>query len=79
MEVGESVPVTLRKIFGKSVLPALKSSFAEEKEILDERVRAIIQNTEEVCFIGKLYHFSDLLCGGIVWVVAKGLTPRDGA
>ena len=75
MEAGDSVSVTLRKIFGKSVLPALKSSFAKEKEILDGRVRAIIQNTEEVCFIGKLYHFSDLLCGGIVWVVAKGLTP----
>lgn len=57
MEVGDSVSVTLRKIFGKNALPALKPTFTEEKKILDERVRAIIQNTEEVCFIGKLYHF----------------------
>ena len=51
MEVGDSAPATLTKSFKKKVLPALKPTIAKDKETLEERLRTIVQNAEEVSFI----------------------------
>lgn len=48
MEVGESVPSSLRRILTKEVLAAVKPAIAEEIGNLGERVDAIIQNATEV-------------------------------
>ena len=49
VNVGDSVSVTLKKVLDKKVLPALKPTFSDGKENLDESLDFMIQNAVEVC------------------------------
>lgn len=50
MEVGDSVSSTLKKVFNNKMFTALKPAVTEERENLDDRISAIVQNATEVCF-----------------------------
>ena len=49
VNVGDSISVTLKKVLDKKVLPALKPTFSDGKENLDEGLNFMIQNAVEVC------------------------------
>ena len=49
VNVGDSVSVTLKKVLDKKILPALKPTFSDGKENLDESLDFMIQNAVEVC------------------------------
>lgn len=48
VNVGDSVSVTLKKVLDKKILPALKPTFSDGKENLDESLDFMIQNAVEV-------------------------------
>ena len=50
VNVGDSISVALKKVLDKKVLPALKPTFSDGKENLDESVNFMIQNAVEVCW-----------------------------
>ena len=49
VNVGDSVSVTLKKVLDKKILPAIKPTFSDGKENLDESLDFLIQNAVEVC------------------------------
>lgn len=49
VNVGDSISVALKKMLDKKVLPALKPTFSDGKDNLDESVNFMIQNAVEVC------------------------------
>ena len=49
VNVGDSISVTLKKVLDKKILPAVKPTFSDGKENLDESLNYMIQNAVEVC------------------------------
>ena len=50
VNVGDSISVALKNVLDKKVLPAIKPTFSDGKENLDESVNIMIQNAVEVCW-----------------------------